>query len=154
MEKKDMNDIKKDHVVGTGTGAVAGAVAGAAVGAMGGPVGMAVGAAMGSILGAGAGDSLAEVINPTVYEDYWKNNYLAAPYYVAGREWTDYEPAYKLGYSAFGNNSGRSYDDIEADLQRSWEASRGESKLAWIDAKGAVHDGWQYVDRLSPANRV
>ena len=149
-----MSDIKKDHVIGTGTGAVAGAVAGAAVGAVGGPLGMAVGAAVGSILGGGAGDSLAEVVNPTVYEDYWKENYLAAPYYVAGREWTDYEPAYKLGYSAYGSNSGRTFDDIEGDLQRNWDATRGDSKLAWVDARGAVHDGWQYVGRSGPRNSV
>jgi hypothetical protein len=142
-----MSDIKKDHVIGTGTGAVAGAVAGAVVGALAGPLGMAAGAAVGSILGGGAGDSLAEVVNPTVYDEYWKTNYLSAPYYEAGREWTDYEPAYKLGYSAYAQNRGRKFDEVEADLQQNWDATRGDSRLAWIDARGAVHDGWNYVQR-------
>ena len=40
-------DIKKDHSIGEGTGAVAGAIAGAAVGSMAGPVGTLVGAVAG-----------------------------------------------------------------------------------------------------------
>jgi len=149
-----MSDIKKEHVIGTGTGAVAGAIAGAAVGAMAGPLGMAAGAAVGSILGAGAGDSLAEVVNPTVYEDYWKANFQTTPYYAAGREWTDYEPAYQLGYSAYDSNRGRKFADVEADLQRNWDATRGNSKLAWVDARGAVHDGWEYVERGSLGDTI
>ncbi|KFN43680.1 hypothetical protein [Arenimonas oryziterrae] len=141
-----MSDIKKEHVIGTGTGAVAGAVAGAAVGVLAGPIGMAAGAVVGSMLGAGAGNSLAEVVNPTVYADYWRENYLAKPYYQAGREWSDYQPAYDLGYSSYASSQGRKFDDIEAELQRNWESTRGTSKLAWVDARGAVHDGWTYVE--------
>ena len=149
-----MSDIKKDHVIGTGTGALAGAVAGAAVGALAGPLGMAAGAAAGSILGAGAGDSLAEAVNPTVYEDYWKDNFLKASYYTAGQEWTDYQPAYKLGYSAYDSNRGRTFDDIEADLKSKWDDTRGESRLTWVDARGAVHDGWNYVQSGAPAEKI
>jgi hypothetical protein len=149
-----MSNIKKEHVIGTGTGAVAGAVAGAAVGALGGPLGMTAGAVIGSMLGAGAGASLAEVANPTVYADYWRDNYVKAPYYAAGNEWTDYEPAYKLGYSAYGSHRGRKFDDIEADLQRDWEATRGDSRLSWVDARGAVHDGWNYVERGTPGETI
>jgi len=151
-----MTDIKKEHVVGTGTGAIAGAVAGGAVGALAGPIGMAAGAVVGSMLGGGAGNSLAEVVNPTVYADYWKEKYLAAPYYQAGRPWADYQPAYDLGYSAYTSHRGKDFDDIEAELQADWDATRGNSKLAWVDARGAVHDGWSYVERGAPleANRL
>ena len=147
-----MNDVRKDHPIGTGTGAVAGAVSGAAVGAVGGPVGMAAGAIVGGVLGATAGDSLAEVVNPTEYADYWKSNYQAAPYYTTGREWSDYEPAYKYGYSAFGSNRGRKFDEVENDLQAKWDATRGTSRLAWVDAKAAVRDGWHYVERAIPGD--
>ena len=145
-----MSDIKKDHVIASGTGALAGAVAGAAVGALAGPLGMAVGAAAGSILGAGAGDSLAEVVNPTAYEDYWKDHFLKASYYTAGREWSDYQPAYKLAHSAHDTNRGRTFDDIEDELQRKWDDTRGGSRLTWVDARGAVQDGWNYAERGAP----
>lgn len=147
-----MSDIKKEHAIGTGTGAVAGAIAGAAVGIVAGPIGVATGAVFGSLLGAGAGNSIAEAVNPSDYTAYWKANHAAAPYYQPGLAWDDYQPAYDLGYAAYGRAEGRTFDDIEAELQRTWDATRGDSSLAWVDARGAVHDGWTYVERGRPAD--
>jgi hypothetical protein len=140
-----MSEIRKDHPIGTGAGAVAGGVAGATVGAVGGPAGMAVGAVVGAVLGAAAGDGIGEAINPTAYGDYWKSNYASRPYFSSGREWSDYEPAYTYAYRAHGGHPGKSFNDVEADLQREWQATRGESRLEWNEARGAVRDGWQYV---------
>ena len=75
-----MTDVKKDHNIGAGTGAAAGAATGAAVGAAGGPVGMAVGAIIGGVVGAKAGDSIAEVVNPTTYNSYWNDPKMQAKY--------------------------------------------------------------------------
>lgn len=150
-----MSDIQKNHAIGAGTGAVAGAVAGAAVGTVAaGPIGMAAGAVVGGILGAKAGDSLAEVVNPTDYSDHWRTVYQTTPYYAANREWSDYEPAYQLGYRSFGENRGRTYDEIEAELERNWDATRGPSKLAWVDARPAVRDGWHYTQDTRPVAPV
>ena len=64
------------HPVGTGAGAVAGGMAaGAAVGTVAGPVGTAVGAAVGAIVGGLAGKGIAEQIDPTVEDAYWRDNY-------------------------------------------------------------------------------
>ena len=52
-------NIKKDHSIGEGTGAVAGAIAGAAVGSVAGPVGTLVGAVAGGALGAKGGGAVA-----------------------------------------------------------------------------------------------
>jgi len=150
--EKHMSDIKKDHSIGAGTGAAAGAVTGATAGSAGGPVGMAAGAVVGGIIGAAAGDSIAEVVNPTTYEDYWKRNFHTTPYYTSGLVWSDYQPAYKLGYSAFAENRSHRFDDIESDLRRNWEATKGNSRLAWHEAKGAVRDGWHYVERALPGD--
>jgi uncharacterized protein YcfJ len=149
-----MSDIRKDHSIGTGTGAAAGAIAGAAVGTMGGPIGIAAGAVVGGLLGAGAGGSLAEAVNPTVYEEHFKSVYMNAPYYAAGRDWSDYEPAYNLGYNAYGTRAGRTFDDIDADLQRDWDSTRGNSRLSWSDARSAALDGWYYVDNAMPSQTV
>src|SRR6188474_2208334 len=93
-KEQDM-DIKKDHSIGEGTGAVAGAIAGAAVGSAAGPVGTLVGAVAGGALGAKGGGAVAEAVNPTAYNKHFETAYKTAPYYVAGSEWRDYEPAYK-----------------------------------------------------------
>jgi hypothetical protein len=147
-----MSSIKKDHYVGAGSGAVAGGVAGAAVGAVGGPLGMGAGVVVGGIAGALAGNSIAEAVNPTVYADYWKVNYKSASYLTVDRGWDDYEPAYKLGYSAFGSHRGRKYEDVESSIQGKWEAIKGNSRLAWSEAKGAVRDGWNYLERAMPGD--
>ena len=147
-----MNDIKKDHSIGAGTGAVGGAIAGGVAGSMVGPVGTVVGAIAGGVLGAKAGDSIAEAVNPTEYINSFESNYRQAPYYRQGREWNDYQPAYKYGYDTYGEYRGQKFEDIEGELERKWDATRADSRLEWQEAKGAVRDGWHYIERKLPGD--
>ena len=147
-----MSDIKKDHNIGSGTGAVAGAVTGAAVGSAGGPVGSVVGAVVGGVVGAKAGDSIAEAVNPTEYHDHFKTEYKNTPYYTAGREWNDYEPAYQYGYDTYGQYRGQRFEDVETDLERNWDKTRAKSNLEWNEAKQAVRDGWHHIERRMPGD--
>lgn len=147
-----MSDIKKDHSIGAGTGAIGGAVTGAAVGSAAGPVGTVVGAIAGGVLGAKAGDAIAEAVNPTEYTSNFENTYRSAPYYSAGREWNDYQPAYKFGYDTYGQYRGQRFEDVEDQLERNWDATRANSRLAWSEARGAVKDGWHYIERALPGD--
>ena len=147
-----MSDIKKDHSLGEGTGAVAGAVTGAAVGTAAGPVGTVVGAIAGGMLGAKAGGSIAEAVNPTEYNKYFESNYRNAPYYSAGRDWNDYEPAYKYGYDTYGQYRGQRFEDVEPQLERDWNSAKAQSGMAWNEAKGAVRDGWHHIERAMPGD--
>lgn len=149
-----MNDVKKDHSLGAGSGAVAGAVAGAAIGAVGGPVGSAIGAVAGGVVGAKAGDSIAEAVNPTEYRDHFEREYRNTSYYNADRDWNDYGPAYQYGYDTYGQHRGRRFEDVETDLERDWERTRAEnsSRLAWNDARHAVRDGWHHIERALPGD--
>jgi len=63
------------HPVGVGVGAAGGAAAGAAIGSVGGPVGTVVGTAVGAVAGGLAGKGVAEAINPTLEDEYWRENY-------------------------------------------------------------------------------
>ena len=136
-----MSDIRKDHSIGAGTGAAAGAVTGATVGVVGGPIGMAAGAVVGGIIGAAAGDSIAEAVNPTDYQDHWKNNYTTTPYYASGREWNDYEPAYKLGYNGYGatvvaaskkSSPTSSATGKPAAVSRAWAGTKQRARYATV----------------------
>lgn len=147
-----MSDVKKDHNLGAGTGAVAGAVTGAAVGSAVGPVGTVVGAVAGGVVGAKAGDSIAEAVNPTDYEDHFKNTYRERPYFKSDREWNDYEPAYKYGYDTYGQYRGQRFEDVEPQLERNWASTRNDSRLEWNEAKGAVKDGWHHIERAMPGD--
>jgi phage tail tape-measure protein len=68
------------HPVGTGVGAAGGAAAGAAIGAAGGPVGAGIGIAAGAIIGGLAGKAVAERVDPTVEDRYWRENHPNRPY--------------------------------------------------------------------------
>ena len=84
------------HPLGTGAGAASGAVAGSVAGlAVGGPVGGLVGAAVGAVAGGLAGKSAAELVNPTAEELFWKETFIREPYYVAGRTFEYYAPAFR-----------------------------------------------------------
>lgn len=145
-------DIKKDHSIGEGTGAVAGAIAGAAVGSAVGPIGTVVGAIAGGALGAKGGGAVAEAVNPTEYTQHFQNTYQSAPYYVGGSEWRDYEPAYKYSYDSYGQYQGKKFEDIESELERNWDTTRADSRLAWNEARGAVRDGWHHIERAMPGD--
>ena len=144
--------VKKDHSVGAGTGATAGAIAGATVGAAAGPIGAAIGAVLGGIGGAKAGDSLAEFVNPTEFDDYWRKEYKNKPYYNANRKWDDYAPAYGLGYYARDRYRGNSFEDLDDKLEAAWEKAKGKSRLAWNEARDATRDGWHHVERALPGD--
>lgn len=147
-----MSDVKKDHSIGAGTGAVGGAVAGAAAGSMAGPVGTVVGAVVGAVAGAKAGDAIAEAVNPTEYNAYFENKYRDTPYYSSGREWSDYQPAYQYGYDTYGKYRGHRFEDVEPQLERDWNNTKANSRLAWTEAKGAVRDGWHHIERAMPGD--
>ncbi len=145
-------DIKKDHSIGEGTGAAAGAITGAAIGSVAGPAGSLVGAAVGAIAGAKVGGNVAEAVNPTEYNDYFRENYRAAPYYRSDRDWNDYSPAYQYGYDGYRSHAGRRFEEIESDLERGWDKTKANSRLAWGEAREAVRDGWHYVERRLPGD--
>ena len=139
------------HPVGTGVGAAlggaaGGVAAGAAAGTIVGPVGTVVGAAVGAIVGGLAGKGIAEAIDPTQEISYWRDNYNTRPYTNQGTAIDEYEPAYAYGVASYTKYPGRNFDDVDSDLSRDWNASRGKSTLAWDRARLASRDAW---DRIS-----
>ena len=134
------------HPLATGLGAVAGgAGAGAAAGALGGPVGAVVGGVVGAVAGGLGGKAVAEAVNPTSEEAYWRDNYHREPYYEAGRSFDDYGPAYRLGLYARGEYGG-TFDQTESRLATHWDVKKEASSLSWAQAKSASRAAWNRVD--------
>lgn len=143
------------HPVGTGIGAaLGGAAAGAATGTVAGPVGTLIGAAVGAVIGGLAGKGVAEQIDPTSEDAYWRENYAEQPYVDTSSSYDDYGPAYGYGVNSYTMYPGSTFEQIEPDLSRNWEASRGVSRLDWNRAKPASRDAWRRVsdkvERLTP----
>ena len=141
------------HPVGTGVGAAGAGATGAAIGGVvGGPVGAVVGAAVGAVAGGLAGKGVAEAINPTVEDEYWRSNFASRPYVTADRNYEYYQPAYRYGWESRGRFAGKRWDEAESDLERGWENFKGSSRLSWHEAKGATKDAWHRVERAIPGD--
>lgn len=60
----------------------------------------------------------------------------------------DYRPAYRYGTYARANLGKQAWDDrLEAQLERGWASFRGDSRLDWRDARLAVRDAWESLER-------
>ena len=140
------------HPIGTGVGATIGAVlAGAAAGSVVGPVGTVIGMAIGATLGGLAGKGLAESVDPTAEDAYWRHAYASRPYVARDASYDNYGPAYSYGVTAFGRFEGRHFELIEPELAQDWNTMRGRSDLTWDQARPAVKDAWQRMSEFRAA---
>jgi uncharacterized protein (TIGR02271 family) len=130
---------------GAAVGAASSAAAGAALGAVAGPVGAAVGVVAGGILGAVAGKRVAEAIDPTEEDAFWREHYALRPYAQKRVGYDTYRPAYQYGWESRRRYEGRRFEEAEGELRRGWEKTK--SKLAWERARPAVRDAWDRVDQ-------
>jgi hypothetical protein len=144
------------HPVGAGVGAaVGGAVAGAAAGMAAGPVGTVAGAVVGGVAGGLAGKGIAEQIDPSIEEHYWRNEYTNRDYYDPSVSYGDVGPAYQYGWESRAEYGERKWEEVEPDLSHDWSNRRGNSSLDWGRARPAVRDAWDRVDtnfRSNPDN--
>lgn len=134
------------HPIGTGAGAAAGGMAGAAAGtAVGGPAGTIIGATVGAIAGGLAGKGVAEMVDPTVEDTYWRETYLKEPYYAKGKAYDFYAPAYRTGYEGRVKYHGRGFDDIEDDLRKDYVRNDGRID-SWDEVREATRAAWERID--------
>lgn len=144
------------HPVGTGLGAAAGGAAGvagaaatgAAMGTAVGPAGTIAGAAVGAVVGGLAGKGIAEKINPTEEDAYWREHHSSQPYYTEDYTFDDYAGAYRTGYEGWGRHgaSGRTFEDLEPEFRSEYERNWGnKSRVKWDQARNAARAAWERV---------
>lgn len=142
------------HPLGVGAGAaVGGAAAGAATGTIAGPIGTVVGAAVGAVAGGLAGKAVAEAIDPTAEDAYWRENYTREPYYKAGRPYEDYQAAYRAGYEAYGvYDRPRTFEEVERDIEANYEKRKAQNGFTWEQARKPARAAWDRVERALPGD--
>jgi hypothetical protein len=110
----------------------------------------------GAVVGALAGKGVAKAADPVAEDAFWRDNYSSRPYIRSGASYDDYSPAYRYGVDAYSRNPGRSFDEVESDLGRDWNNTRGTSSLEWEHAKHATRDAWHRVsdaaERATPGD--
>ena len=134
------------HPLGTGIGAASGGAAGATIGSVGGPIGVAVGLVTGVVAGGLAGKGVAEKIDPTAEDAFWREECANRADSDEGEPYKLYQLAYRTGYEGFGRYPGRTYEEAEMDLQRDYESNRSSTDLTWERAKQATRDAWTRVN--------
>ncbi|NND59383.1 MAG: hypothetical protein HKN49_03870 [Gammaproteobacteria bacterium] len=141
----DSYKTDKSHPLGTGVGALSGGAAAGALGtALGGPVGGVIGAVIGAFAGGAAGHEIAEELDPTDEDNYWRKNYTTRPY-VKNAAYTTYRPAYAYGWTSRRAYLDRDFDEMENELRDGWNSFEDKVELRWDQARDAVKDGWDRV---------
>lgn len=85
--------------------------------------------------------------DPEREEAYWRENYRREPYYERGYAFEDYLPAYRIGWEArVYYQEGRSFDEVERELERQYRRSRGASQLGWEKNRHAARAAWERFD--------
>lgn len=143
------------HPVGTGVGAALGGAvaAGAMAGSVVGPVGTIAGAAVGAVVGGLIGKGVAEKVDPTREDAYWRENH-ARQNWAKGRSYDEFSPAYRVGYEGYGQygTAGRTFEESEADLRKRYESNK--PKILWDDARHASRAAWLKFDKKNPDGSV
>src|SRR3982750_622227 len=112
--------------VGEGVGSIGGGLAGAAIGTAAGPIGTLIGGIAGAVGGWWTGRAVTEAAGAMTSADdtHYRSHYESSPNRLADRGYEDVRPAYHLGHIAANNPdySNRSWNEVESDLQRGWNA--------------------------------
>ena len=146
-----ITDEKGAHPVGAGLGAAAGGAAtGAAVGSVAGPIGTAVGVIAGGLLGGLAGKGVAEAVDPTEEDAYWRDEHKnkRRDYYRDDRDYDNhYKPAHQYGWESYSKSKhehgdAKSFDEMSPRMQQEWNENRGENDLTWDEAHPAARDSY------------
>jgi hypothetical protein len=77
-------------------------------------------------------------------EQYWRTNYNTRPY-AKGSSYDNLSGGYRYGYESANRYSGRSWNDVESDLQRDWDRYEYRGQSTWQQVKDAVRDAWDRV---------
>ena len=134
------------HPVGVGLGAAGAGATGAAIGSVAGPVGTVVGAVVGAVAGGLMGKGVAEAIDPTVEDAYWRGQYASRPYADEATTYDQIAPAYRYGWESRAKHAGRTFDDAEAELKQGWASTKDQAHVSWDRAKHATRDAWDRID--------
>lgn len=136
------------HPVGVAVGGVAGgAAAGALAGTMFGPLGTLIGAGVGVLAGAALGKGVAERVDPTGENEYWRSEHQSRPYVKEEFDFDrDYSAAYGFGLQAREQYGNRGFEASENELREGWDRVRGDSRLEWNEARPAIRDSYERAD--------
>jgi hypothetical protein len=76
---------------------------------------------------------------------YWRDNYTTRPY-ARDRKYESLSGGYRYGFEAANRYPGRSWNEVESDLERGWSQYEHRGQSTWAQVKEAARDAW---DRMT-----
>jgi hypothetical protein len=130
--------------VGEATGGFLGGVTGMTLGIAGGPVGLVIGAIAGAVGGWWAGKGVADGFTDKDDAAY-RAHYSASPDHMADRTYDQMAAAYVAGHLAGRNPdyAGRTFDQVEPDLQRGWSDEVARNHGQWPTVRGYARTAFE-----------
>lgn len=97
----------------------------------------------GASIGTG-GLAAGEDLDPVAEGDYWRENFRRSPYYDASRPYEHHEASYQLGWESGSGDGheGRSFDEVESELEETWDARRNSESPRWEQIREAARDAF------------
>jgi len=145
LGKHDDNPSVADQV-GEGVGSIGGMVAGATIGTVAGPIGTLIGGIAGAVGGWWTGRAVSEAASALTTDDdsYYRSHYESSSNRLADRGYEHVRPAYHLGHVAAHNPdyANRSWNDVESDLQRGWNADASREYGDWSTVRPYASEGF------------
>ena len=99
------------------------------------------------------GKGIAEMLDAAAEEAYWRENYGTQPHYESGYNYEDYHPAYRTGWEGRARYEGRSFEEVERELEAHYNRNRGNSRLAWDKNRHAARAAWDRFDATDDFER-
>jgi hypothetical protein len=72
---------------------------------------------------------------------YWQQHLRRQPFYLDGLAFDDYAPALRMGHAHYREDT--LFEDVQCRLGAEWEAIKGQSRLAWFEARHAARAAWE-----------
>jgi hypothetical protein len=145
LGKHDSHPSHADEA-GEAVGGIGGVLAGAAIGSAAGPVGAVLGGVAGAIGGWWSGRAFTEAASKLTSADdeYYRQHYESSPNRLADRRYDDVRPAYHLGQIASQNPdyANQEWSEVQADLQRGWNAEHAKKHGDWSTVTGYASEGF------------
>lgn len=78
-------------------------------------------------------------------DNYWRSQFAKEDYYVPGRGYDQYQPAYAMGCLKALQHPGADFQDMEKKMEAEWESNRVASLLPWREVRAAIQAAWEHT---------
>ena len=84
--------------------------------------------------------------DPAEEEKYWKKHFKELAYVDKRDDYEVFGVAFRTGYMGWEKHPKKTFQEVEDELRRDYEAACGDNPLSWEKAGCAVCDAWSRVN--------